>query len=352
MEDTLRSSHLGECDVLALGGTDILELLAGNELEILEITRAAYLAHGRGESSLPYSSFLHFSEDRRCRIIALPAYLGGQTDSAGLKWISSFPANVESGADRASAVVILNSTTTGRPKAVIEGSIISAKRTAASAALAACVLQREPASSVGMIGCGPINFEIARFLLAASPGVEKLLVYDLDYTRARAFKEQCEATFPSIDVEAVLEMGKILATANLISFATNAGRPHIQDLQASPCSTVLHISLRDLSPQVVLSSDNVVDDINHVCREQTSIHLTEQQVGHRGFIRCTLAAILNGAASPRCDGKSPVIFSPFGLGILDIALGEYIFRRATKENRGFVVPSFFPPSWRGSAWKR
>jgi ornithine cyclodeaminase len=333
-------------ELLIIGGAEILSLLADRELDIVRLVQEAYEAHGRGHSSLPHSVFLRFPNDQRNRIIALPGHLDGKFNIAGIKWISSFPGNHEIGQARASAVVILNSMVTGTPFSILEGSIISAKRTAASAALAARHLQSdEKATVLNLIGCGVINFEIARFVLATCPEVKTLVVLDKDKSIAEQFKNRCEQEF-AVEVRAVDEVNSLLSNAKLVSLATTASEPYIFDLSmcARDC-TVLNVSLRDLAAEVILASDNVVDDVDHVCRAQTSVHLAEQVVGNRDFIRCTLSEVTSGVVRARQEKNKPVIFSPFGLGVLDLALGQLVYELARNEKLGITMGQFLPPQW-------
>jgi len=329
--------------ILLLKAHEISALLKEKEHEVIRIVKAAYLAQAAGASSLPQSTFLRFPNDDLNRIIALPAYLGGDFDIAGIKWISSFPGNHELGLDRASAVIVTNSTRTGRPQSILEGATISAKRTAASAALAATYLCRsEPAGAVGIIGCGLINFEIVRFLKAVFPGIDRLVVFDSLPDQARRFRERCQKSFSPLKVTIADDGQQVLRDCPLISLATTAVKPHLFDV--SPCipgTTILHVSLRDLSPEIILSSDNVVDDIDHVCRANTSVHLAEQAVANRNFIRCTLADIVNGLAAAPNHDHPLTIFSPFGLGVLDLAVSAYVQEEARKQGAGMVIESFF-----------
>ena len=123
-------------------GAQVQEVLLGREKELVDLVEAAYRLHGAGDSVNPPSYFLQFPDRPTARIIALPASLGGQVRVDGLKWISSFPENVAAGIPRASAVLILNDHDTGYPFACLESSVISATRTAASAAAAADWLTR------------------------------------------------------------------------------------------------------------------------------------------------------------------------------------------------------------------
>jgi ornithine cyclodeaminase len=333
-------------ELLILKGTEVHSILKGRETEVMRAVRNAYVAHAKGDSSLPHSTFLNFPNEPRNRIIALPAFLADDFQIAGLKWIASFPANNEHGLDRASAVLILNSAGTGLPVAVLEASIISAKRTAASAALAAKVLHGRVAERVGLIGCGLINYEIARFLLAAELGVKSLLIYDLTPAHAEQFKRKCGELSPELEVEMADDVKNVLRDTQLISFATTAIKPHIMDPSAfREGSTILHVSLRDLAPEVILACDNVVDDIDHVARAQTSIHLAEQLSGNREFIRCTLAQVLMSQREFRRDEAKSVVFSPFGLGVLDLAVGQMVLDLARDGGRYTVIDSFLPEHW-------
>jgi ornithine cyclodeaminase len=334
-------------NIVILKGAEVRALLAGRELELVEVVRTAYETHGEGDSSLPQSTFLRFPDQLRDRIVALPAYLGGGCRLAGIKWVSSFPENLHLGMDRASAVLILNSPQTGRPEAVLEGSVISAKRTAASAALAAqCLLRGNKVGCVGMIGCGLINFEIARFLLAVFPEVEAFLLFDKDEARAKQFENKCQRTFDQVGLEIATDVNAVLRNSSLISIATTAVTPHLSELRECPRgSAILHISLRDLTPDVILSCDNVVDDVDHACRAQTSVHLAELLVGHRDFIRCTLADILRGRAPARNGSEAVSVFSPFGLGILDLAVGKLVRDLALQQGLETVIGSFLPGPW-------
>jgi ornithine cyclodeaminase len=334
-------------DILILKGHEVSRLLVDRELELIDVVRRAYAAHSTGDSSLPFSSFLRFPNQPKQRIIALPAFLGADFEVAGIKWVASFPGNLSKGMDRASAIVILSSPHTGRPEVIIEGSIINAKRTAASAALAAMFLQgKRKSSRVGVIGCGLINFEVVRFLLASNPEITEMLLFDLDSTRAAQFKSNCHDIANGVSLEVVPDINLILESTSLISLATTASTPHIDDLSyCVPGCTLLHVSLRDLTAEVILASDNVVDDIDHVCREQTSLHLAEQYVGNRDFIRCTLADVTLGKVPARRSDEGVTVFSPFGLGILDIAVGQYIYQLASSQHQGTVIQSFLPEPW-------
>jgi ornithine cyclodeaminase len=325
-----------------LTSAQVKQALSGAEQEVLQAVREAYLLHARGRTTVPHSVFLRFPEPQN-RIIALPAYLGADNPVAGIKWISSFPDNVQAGLDRASAAIILNSMDTGRPEALLEGSTISAWRTAASAALAAITLGGDGADSgVSMIGCGVINFAVLGFLRPALPELSEVTVFDADPERAHAFAQRCDIRWPELKVTVAGRLSEAVSAHRLISLATTALAPHLTGDNCQPGALALHLSLRDFTAETVLSAVNVVDDADHVCRAGTSVHLAEQQVAHREFICSSLGQILLAGQPYRRAEKALTIFSPFGLGMLDLAVAALVRQRAQALQIGQDLADFLP----------
>src|SRR5215216_6573872 len=296
-------------------GAQVHRVLQGREQQIVELVAATYRLHGAGDSVNPPSYFLRFPDRPSDRIIALPASMGGPGRVDGLKWISSFPENVAAGIPRASAVLILNDYDTGYPFACLESSIISATRTAASAALAADWLSRgrRRPTRIGFVGVGLIARYIHTFLAGTGWSFDEIGVHDLSADSAAGFCGYLERSGTGGRITVHPGAEQLLRSSDLVVFATVAGRPHVSDLSwFEHAPLVLHVSLRDLAPEVLLASTNIVDDVEHCLKADTSPHLVEQLTGNRDFLAGTLDEVMTGQVTVPAD--RPVIFSPFGLG--------------------------------------
>jgi len=325
-----------------ISGEQVQQALTGRESEIGALVEATYRLHGAGESVNPPSYFLRFPDRPSSRIIALPASLGGPSRVDGLKWISSFPGNTGSGLPRASAVLILNDPDTGYPYACLESSVISATRTASSAALAADRLSqgRTRPPRVGFVGTGLIARYIHTHLRATGWEFEETGVYDLSADSAEGFRGYLERSGATGRVEVHDKIEGLVRSSDLLVFATIAGSPHVHDpawFDHHPL--VLHVSLRDLDPAVLLASANFVDDVEHCLKADTSPHLAEQVTGGREFIDGTLDDVLTGRVSVPTDRT--VVFSPFGLGVLDLAVGRFVHDEVVRRGELHVVDGFF-----------
>lgn len=328
-----------------VSGSTVKNVIAEYKEEIFRSVESAYLMHAAGGSINPDSYFLRYPEKPRNRIIALPAHLGEPVQKSGLKWIASFPENTASNLARASAVQILNDAVTGYPTACIEASLISATRTAASAALAAETLTPEPfQGTLGVVGTGVIARTTIEWLKFRNWHFDKVCLFDLNPREAQTFATWLRETYnDNVEVKDALEPA--LADSSLVVLATTALEPYIDDINLlSHAPTILHLSLRDICTNVVLDSQNIVDDVEHCLKAQTSVHLAEIETGNRDFISGTLVDFLDQKCS--LEAKKPRIFSPFGLGVLDLAVSSLILDKAIEQNSAFVVPDFFNNSTR------
>ena len=327
-----------------VSGPVVRRIIDDHRSAIFGVVETAYRLHASGNTLNPDSYFLRYPDKPSARIIALPAHLGGAIQKSGIKWISSFPENRVSNLARASAVLILNDATTGYPLACIEGSLISATRTAASAALAAEHISPDPfGGTLAVIGTGVIARTTVQWLLFRNWKFRKISLHDLDRGEAERFSKWLREHNLQADIQGRLE--DAVGHASLIVFATTAPEPYVADEKLFAHSpTVIHLSLRDICVNAILASQNIVDDVDHCLKARTSPHLAEIATGSRSFVSGTLADVLEKKLKP--DYRRPRIFSPFGLGVLDLAVGNFVLEAAISSGAAIAFPDFFSNSAR------
>lgn len=329
--------------VLILTHRDLLTVLDGREGDIVDAVRRAYLLHAEGAATLPYPTTLSFPGRPRNHMTAIPAFLGGGSPAAGMKWIASFPDNIDHGVARASAAVMLNSTATGRPEALISGSLISARRAAASAALATSVLAGEQdEDGVTLVGCGVRNFEILRFLHMMREDLTEVTVHDVRRRRAEAFAERASWELPGLRVRLEPDRAAALGASTLVSLATTVVTPYLDTRRLRPGTLVLSTSLRDVLPEAVLAAANVVDDPAQVCHADTSLAVASRMTGDRSFVTTTIGDLLRTGWTGSRDPGRTTLFTHVGLGMLDLVVAELARGLAVRAGLGVQIDGFLP----------
>jgi ornithine cyclodeaminase len=324
----------------------VCDVIDKHTKELYEIVKNSYLLHEDKGCSDVKSCFLSFADRPEARIIALPAAVRAAQKNfkeiAGIKWIASYPNNKFRNLPRASAVIMLNHPETGFPMACMEGSFISATRTALSAIIGAEYLYNKDkiCPSLGIVGSGFIAGTIVKYLTLLGWQIGTIHLYDKILSAMELFYQDLQAlgNFKIINHHTV---EPLIESSNLIVFTTTEKKPYINNpnlFKHKPC--ILHISLRDISPDIILSSVNIVDDIEHILAAKTSVHLAyEKNLNNNSFIKGTIGQIIkNGKSISR---NNSIIYSPMGLGILDITVSQFVYNKVKEEDKTIKIKDFF-----------
>ena len=139
-----------EQQILYLSRADV-EAVNLSMTTIVALLEQAFREKGHGRVEMPPKPGVHTMPD--AFIHAMPAYIPSMK-SAGIKWVSGYPANFERGMPYISGLLILNDAETGVPYAIMDCTWITAFRTGAATALSARYLARPESETVGILACG------------------------------------------------------------------------------------------------------------------------------------------------------------------------------------------------------
>ncbi len=194
--------YLSRADVEAVG----LDMAS-----IIRLLEEAFREKGHGRVEMPPKPGIHTRPD--AFIHAMPAYIPAM-HSAGIKWVSGYPANQAHGLPYISGLLILNDDDTGLPIAVMDCTWITAYRTGAASALAARFLARPDSQTAGILACGVqgrTNLEALKVLFP----IERVYAYDILPAAQARFIEEMSLRL-GVEIIGVDEPRKAVVESDLV----------------------------------------------------------------------------------------------------------------------------------------
>ncbi len=335
--------YLSQEDVKAAGGLDMKMTM--------EAVEKAFRLLNAGQVRIPSKIVMVFppGERERGRINGLAAYIGGDWEAAGIKWIPGFPKNpYERNLPRANALIILNDTQTGMPLAVMDGTLISAMRTGAVGGVGAKHLARDGSEVVGMIGMGVQARTQAMAIKEALPDLKEIRGYRR--TKEKAAKDAAEiAELTGVDTKVADSPREAVEGADVIVTATLADEPIVKDSWVKKGSLFIHVgSYLEEEYDVVFHSDKIiVDDWEVVKHRKTPIlaRMFDEGLIRDEDIHGNLDEIVAGKKPGRETEDERIFFAPIGMAHEDVAVASRIFEQAKMKGVGQTLRLWNEPLW-------
>ncbi len=297
------------------------------------------------------------------RFMAMPAYIGGEFDIAGMKWYGSNIENREKGLPRSILMVCLNDKETGAPLAYMSGNLISAYRTAAIPGVGVKNLAKKDAKVLGIVGPGVINMTNVQTFAALRPTLDTIKIKGrgkASIDRAIAFiKEKCPQ-FTTIQVVDTVE--ECVRDSDILSFATStpiggdpenfrASYPFVDESWIKPGALFCIPGSGDFSDEFITSGKPklVVDHLGlyeawaeeYPYPTYRIIYIPGclfMDLVHEGKLDkskiCDMGAILNGKQPGRESDDQIIIYSIGGMPVEDVAWGKKVYENARAKGIG------------------
>lgn len=352
--------YLNEQDCIKAGATDMEGCMATMEEVFSLLGQGDYVmggadgnAHGLGltfPNSSPFPNMPLNGPDRR--FMAMPCYLGGRFDMAGIKWYGSNRANIEKGLPRSILMMILNDKDTGAPRAFMSANKISSVRTGAIPGVGAKYLARPDSEVISLIGAGVIGRACLRSLLYAMKGIKQVRIYDIFPESAERACDEINKEF-GVESIAASSVEAAFQDADIVNYAVSGKeRPSVDPKWIKPGIYLSLPSKTHISPELAQQSKIVLDNwamYKNWC--SGVMDLPGGAIANMGllggymidYVRqglmkeediTSLGDILAGKRPGRESDTQNIIFGMGGQSAYDVAWATTVYRKAIEMGLG------------------
>ena len=364
--------YLSEEDMIKAGVKDMASCVEVMEDLLITLYKGDYVMGGANHNSHgcmimfpddPQFEGMPKNEDDR-RFMAMPAYLGGRYQMAGMKWYGSNVDNKKKGLPRSILMMMLNDKDTGAPLALMSANLVSAYRTGGIPGVGAKYLAKKDAKVVSIIGPGVMGKTSLAAFVSVCPQVDTVKIKGRSQRSMDAFVKFVKEELPQIKhIEICDTVEEAVRDSDIISFTTTvrddvSSFPYISGDWIKKGALISMPSAARFDDEFLAGCKLVVDNSKlYEAWEEEYPYPTYPQVQiigtkftdlkHDGKIKAEDIIDITDIIEKRRPGRESddeiIVYSVGGMPVEDIAWGGTVYRNAVKMGIGIKLPLWDKP---------
>lgn len=317
---------------------DIIDAGCINPINVMKIIENSLLKFKNGDILLPEKISQIFDEETQNRINCMPSTLLNEK-VCGVKWVSVFPKNPQLfSTPNVSGLIILSEINKGYPFSILDGTLITALRTACMGAVGAKYLAKKDSSVFGTIGTGDQAKMHFRCIKTLFPSIKTCYVASRTCKSEQCFISEMQELFPDVNyISCNSDYDLAARNSDIIVTAVSCQEPLLKVKSIKKGAFYCHVGGWEDEYAVPLNADKIVcDDWNSLKHRgsPTIAKMYSEGLLSDDSIYANLVDIIDGTKPGRENHEEFIYFNSIGLSFVDIAVAYDFYNKVINAGLG------------------
>jgi len=307
--------------------------------ELIAALKQAHVQYSTGKAVMPVRLVVPLPQIHG-RITSMPGFLTDDK-ALGMKVVTYFQENSKKNLPAILATILLFSAETGKIIATMDGSYITAIRTACASAMATEALANPQTPVLGILG-GGVQARAHIQAMTRVRKIERIRLYSLSGASAVAIKKEMGPQL-NCAIEVADSAESVVRDADLLVTVTTAKEPIVRPEWLKPGVHINAVGshrpdLREIDGATLARAKIVVDSREAILAECGDILLAlkEKSIGENA-IHAEIGEVLAGTKSGRKNSDEITLYKSVGIAIQDVAAAHLVYGKALKKGVGTTV---------------
>ena len=261
-------------------------------------------------------------------LLIMPAWR--PNEDAGVKIVTVSPKNGMFDLPSIQGSYLYLDAVNGSLKAILEGKALTAKRTAATSALASSFLSKADASSMLMIGTGALAINLIKAHATVRP-IEQVYVWGRDVSKAKSIAAKLNDK--RMKVEAIPTITSVIPEVDIVSCATLSETPlvfgkYLREGQHIDLVGAYRPHMREADDETIKKASVFLDSYAGGWKESGDILIPlEKGLIKKTDIKADLFELCSKNRKGRMHNGEITVFKSVGHALQDLTAAKYYFKK-------------------------